>query len=197
MLAVAHVVARRFNLQRSSSCDRMWPDMKASQIRPSCVPREQIQSIRAAARSACRFDHRARGRIQKLSVWLQPRTRREICWIDLTESHDVHHRNSFGQKVVGDDAAVTAPPHSLGTHNRAAIVISEGSKFTQSHSERVSCRVIGIVSESGDAPKCIKRQCCSLLPMPQTAESGQMPIGYAGVSERYCKNIGVELRVLS
>jgi hypothetical protein len=46
---------------------------------------------------------------------------------DLVVPHDVRHRNPFRQQVVGDDAAVAAPPHSFSTHNGAAIVTRERS----------------------------------------------------------------------
>ena len=98
--------------------------------------------------------------------------------------HDVRHRNPFRQQVVGDDAAVAAPPHSFGTHNGAAMVPGERSKFVQSPSERVSCRVIGVVSESRDPPERIGRWHRSRGSVAQTAKGGQMTVRDPSVNER-------------
>jgi hypothetical protein len=39
------------------------------------------------------------------------------------------HGNPFGEKVIGDDSAVTAPPHGFGTHDDTTLVPSESCQF--------------------------------------------------------------------
>jgi len=107
----------------------------------------------------------------------------------------VRHRNPFRQQVVGDDAAVAAPPHSFRTHNGAAIVTGERSQFVQSRSERVRCRVIGVVSKSRDSPERIGRWRRSLYSVAQTAQGGQMTVRDPSVNENFRESIGVELRI--
>jgi hypothetical protein len=107
----------------------------------------------------------------------------------------MRHRNPFRQQIVGDYAPVAAPPHSFGTHNGAAIVTGKHLQFVQSLSERLSCRVIGIISESRDPPERIGRRHRYFCPVAQSPKGGQMMVGDLSVSERFRENIRVELRI--
>ena len=109
--------------------------------------------------------------------------------VDLIAPHDVHYRNSLCQQIVGNDAAVAAPPHGFSAHDGAAIVAGQRSQLLQSGSESVRCRVIGIVPEGGDLPECIERW------RPQTAKSRQMSVGYPSSGERFRERVDVELRI--
>jgi hypothetical protein len=87
---------------------------------------EDIRFTRVTAGSAYCFD--------LLRRWMYGRpagrrshARRELCEVDLIESDDVRHPNPFRQQVIGDDAAVAAPPNSFDTHNGAAMATSERS----------------------------------------------------------------------
>lgn len=136
-----------------------------------------------------------RGRIYKRPVRQHTRARRKLRRVDLVEPHDVHHRNALRQQVIGNDAAVAAPPNSFGTHDGAAIVMGQRAQLIQSRSECFGCGVIGIVSEGGDLPECIERWRRALLPVPQTAKSRQMSVGYSSTGERFGESLGVELRI--
>ena len=53
---------------------------------------------------------------------VQPlRIRGECRRLDLVGPHDVPHRNAISEKVVADDAAVTAPPQCFRAHDHAAL----------------------------------------------------------------------------
>ena len=145
--------------------------------------------------SCCRTDFFPRGRIYKRPVRQHTRARRKLRSIDLVQPHDVHHRNALRQQVIGNDAAVATPPHRFSAHDRAAIVTGQRSQLIQSRSECFTCRVIGIVSEGGDLPECIERWRRALLPVPQTAKSRQMSVGYSSTGERFGESLGVELRI--
>ena len=93
------------------------------------------------------------GWIHKRPIGQHARARRKLRRIDLVAPHDVHYRNFLRQKIVRNDAAVAAPPHSFRAHDGAAIVAGERSQLVQSGSECFSCGVIGIVPEGGDPPE--------------------------------------------
>ena len=63
----------------------------------------------------------------------------------------------------------------------------------QSRSERVRCRVIGVVSKSRDPPERIGRWHRCLCSVAQTAKGGQMTIRDPRIGERFRESIGVEL----
>ena len=45
--------------------------------------------------------------------------------LDAIFTHQVKHRSSASEQIVGDDPAVTAPPDCFRTHNRAATFTGE------------------------------------------------------------------------
>jgi hypothetical protein len=47
--------------------------------------------------------------------------------IKLVAPHDVHHRNALRQQIVGNDAALAAPPHS------SARMMAQQLLFEKSH----------------------------------------------------------------
>ncbi len=49
-------------------------------------------------------------------------------WFDLAGSHDVEDSLAFGDKVVGDEPPMAAPPHRLGAHDGAGV---DAAKFAQ------------------------------------------------------------------
>ena len=108
---------------------------------------------------------------------------------------NVHDGNALRQQIVGNDAAVAAPPHSLSAHDGAAIVTRERSQIIQSGSESARCRVIGIVPERDDPPECIERWRRALFPVSQAAKSREMPVTYPSATERFGESIGVKLRI--
>ena len=107
--------------------------------------------------STCWLGRLVRCRIHNRSVGQRLRARCQLRGVDLIAPHDVHYRNSLCQQIVGNDAAVAAPPHGFSAHDGAAIVAGQRSQLIQSGSESVRCRVIGIVPEGGDPPECIER----------------------------------------
>ena len=135
--------------------------------------------------------------IYKRPIGQDARARRKLRRINLVATHDVHDRNVLRQQIVGNDAAVAAPPHSFSAHDGTAIVTRERSQLSQSSSESVRCCIIGIVPECGDLPECIERWRRALFPVSQTTKSHQMPVTYPDATERFGESIGVELRIRS
>ena len=57
-----------------------------------------------------------------------------------------------GQQVVGDDAPMTAPPHSLGAHDGGTMLDRQCAQFLQSVVEFLGPGIIGIVAEAEVLP---------------------------------------------
>ena len=125
------------------------------------------------------------GRIEQHSAGPYLRAGRELCGINLAGPHNVLDRKSLGQQIVGDDAAVAAPPHGFGAHDGAAIVAGERFQFFQSHVECSSRRVVGIIAKPRDLPEHVRRRCRSLLSMTPAAKSGQEAVSDPGGGERF------------
>lgn len=193
----AHVAVLRLTCSRQFTGDRTLAHLKRHRSNRHKLNVDDMRSTQAKTWSAYPFDSRFRGWIYERPIGQRLHPRRELCRVNLIVSHDVHHRNSLRQEVVSNDPTMAAPPHGFSTHNRAAIVMGERPQFIQSRSERVSCRVIGIVPEGRDLPERVGRWHRSFFAVPQPAKSRQLSIGYSSANERCRESISVELRICS
>ena len=107
------------------------------------------------------------------------RTGRERRLDDLARSHDVLDARPAGQQVIGDDPAMTAPPHGLGAHDRAPISAREGAQRVKAGAEFAGLGVVGVIPERGDAPVQIERRWRTLAVMTSAAECAQVPVADA------------------
>lgn len=64
-----------------------------------------------------------RSGVNKRFSWSNDRTYSQACRFQTAIAHDVENGFATGDKIVGDDPAVTAPPHRFGTHDRAALLV--------------------------------------------------------------------------
>ena len=62
------------------------------------------------------------------------------------------HLVPVGDEVVGDDAAVAAPPHCLGAHHRGGGFGGVVAEFGEGARELVAEGVVGVVVEAAVAP---------------------------------------------
>lgn len=74
------------------------------------------------------------------------------------------------QKIVGDDSAVASPPDSLRAHQCQALVSAKIDQSPEGGGEFVTHRVIGIVVEALNAPKCIEARIDFGLLCPASAK---------------------------
>jgi hypothetical protein len=98
---------------------------------------------------------------------------------DLTRSHDVLDTRPTRQQVIGDDPAMTTPPHRLGAHDRAPIIARERAQRVQTGAELLCFRVVGVIPERQDAPVRVERGRRAFAMMTPAAERTQMPVADA------------------
>lgn len=61
--------------------------------------------------------------VNKRSSWPNDLTHCQASRFQTAIAHDVENGFATGDKIVGNDPAVTAPPHRFGTHDRAALLV--------------------------------------------------------------------------
>jgi len=107
----------------------------------------------------------------------------------------VADRDALGQQVVGHEPAMATPPHRLGAHDRAAMLIGQRAQLREPGTKRLGHRVIGVIAEGVVAPERVRRLGRAFRVMPQPAERPDVTITDAGRCERLRQRVGVELRV--
>src|SRR5690606_37283566 len=71
--------------------------------------------------------------------------------------HDVRDGGARHDQIVGDDAAVAAPPDGFRAHDRAAALAADVDQMRQSLSKRGAERIVGIIVEAGVGPEAVER----------------------------------------
>ena len=115
--------------------------------------------------------------------------------IDMRFSQNVHHLLACGQKVVGDDPAVAAPPDRFGAHDHASLFRAAFPEPRQAGSEWRRQGVVRVVSKAAHAPQGIGRGPRASRPSPQAAKFGDVlvPDLQRGQGSREC--FLIELRI--
>jgi hypothetical protein len=102
-------------------------------------------SERAASRTMARIDEGAVRLLNRCRVHARP--------LDLARPKDVEHLRAVRNQVIGDDAAVTAPPDRLGADDGAYLGPTEAAQFRHPVPEAWRCRVVGVVPEARVLPE--------------------------------------------
>ena len=76
----------------------------------------------------------------------------QACQIDMRFCENVHHLLACGQKVVGDDPAVAAPPDRFGAHDHAPLFRAAFPEPRQAGSERRRQSVVCVVTKAAYSP---------------------------------------------
>ena len=118
--------------------------------------------VEGSASRNCSIAARGRLGVRRRGIAQRPvghyaRTGRECRRVGLTRFHDVLDAHPAGQQVIGDDPAMTAPPHGFGAHDRALIIACEGAQRIKAGAEFVSFGVVGVITECRDALVRIER----------------------------------------
>ena len=77
--------------------------------------------------------------------------------LDFSRTEDVQNEPTARLQEVRDEAAVTSPPHCLGTHDGSAFVASQLAKHFDSARELRRFHVVGVSSESFVSPGSVRR----------------------------------------
>src|SRR5690606_12985784 len=92
-------------------------------------------------------------------VGLHNGTRRHRGGVDAAGAHDVPDILAPGQQVVGDDAAVAAPPNRFGAHDGAAPLVSDGYQLVQPLAKLIAHCIVGVVVKAVVLPETIGFAC--------------------------------------
>ena len=67
--------------------------------------------------------------------------------------NNVRHGNSFCQKVVGNDPAMTTPPDRLGTHDSAVMVERDRAQFIETTPKRRCFNIVRVACKQRVVPE--------------------------------------------
>ena len=107
----------------------------------------------------------------------------------------MHYALAFAEQVIGDDAAVAAPPDGLSTHNRTSVLAAQFPQSSKACGERRRQGIIGIIAESAHAPIGIWRRFYISCFSSKTAKRGDMFIADMPRRQRFGEAVAVELRI--
>ncbi len=74
-----------------------------------------------------KFERSKIGRIGQYVIWPRFRAFRDTRLLDVTWTENVKDRVAGGDQIIGNDPPVTAPPKSLGAHDRASLRVTQRS----------------------------------------------------------------------
>ena len=116
-------------------------------------------------------------------------------YLDMRFSQNVVHLLGGGQKVVGNDPAVAAPPDRFSAHDHAAMLAAAFPEPGQAGREGGCQGVVRIVPKAAHSPIGVGRGLCAARLSPQATELGDMLI--ADLPRRQCfgEALLIELRV--
>ena len=115
--------------------------------------------------------------------------------IDMRFSENVHHLLACGQKVVGDDPAVAAPPDRFSAHDHAPLLTAAFPEPRQAGGEGGRQGVVRIVPKAAHSPIGIGRGLSVARLSPQAAEFGDMLVADLPRRQRFGEALLIELRV--
>src|SRR5689334_1256937 len=114
------------------------------------------ESVRRA-RGALRLLIVARLRIADGAVGARLRTGSQLCPHHLVGREDVGDGNAGDEKIVGDDAAMAAPPHRLGAHDGARLRPGAIEQLLEAGAKRRRQGVVRVVAKCRVSPEAIGR----------------------------------------
>src|SRR5690606_36681484 len=123
-------------------------------------------------------------RIDERAARLRPRRGGEMRRLDMVGPEDMQHRLASGEQVVGDDAAVAAPPHRLGAHHRARRGVAEFAQMREPALKVGAERVVGVMMEARMLPEAVDLVGDAVLTATAATEGGYVLIADPVALER-------------
>jgi hypothetical protein len=120
---------------------------------------------------------------------------RQACHIDMRFPENVHHLLARGEKAVGNDPAVAAPPDRFSAHHRAPVLTTSFPEPGQAGGEGRRQGVVRIVSKAAHAPISIGRWFSVARLSPEAAELGDMLVADLPWRQRFREALLIEPRV--
>ncbi len=108
---------------------------------------------------------------------------------------NVHHLLACGEKVVGNDPAVAAPPDRFSAHDHAPVLATSFPEPGQAGGEGGCQCVVRIVPKAAHSPISIQRGLSAARLSSEAAELGDMLIADLPWRQRFREALLIELRV--
>src|SRR5438128_23533 len=107
------------------------------------------------------------------------------------------HGDAMREHIIRDDAAVAAPPHSLGTQDGAGLPCRHLEQIAQTLLERRGLRIVGVVPERPPYPARVDVLVVAVTLRAKATERSEMDVLEARAGQRLRQHADVELRVRS
>ena len=105
------------------------------------------------------------------------------------------HLLACGEKVVGDDPAVAAPPDGFGAHDHAPVLTASFPEPGQAGGEGGCQGVVRIVPKAAHPPIGVGRGLSAARLSAETAELGDMLVADLPRRQRFREALLIELRI--
>lgn len=138
---------------------------------------------------------RALGRIDHCAIVVNDGAGCQARHIDMRFRENVLHLLPCGQKVVGNDPAVAAPPNRFSAHDHASLPTASFPEPGQAGGEGGCQGVVCVVPKAAHSPIGIGRRLGAARPSPQAAELGNMLVADLARLQRSGKCFQIKLRV--
>ena len=107
---------------------------------------------------------------------------------------DVLHAPAPQCENVGDEPAVTAPPHGLGAHDGDPLHASERFELLEPSGELCGTQMVGVAAKAGLGPSPVGRLG---LRAPAATELGEVAVEHYLLLERLRQGVVPEVRMAS
>jgi len=134
-------------------------------------------------------------RISDAGIAAQIGARRQFRFRDLALAHDVEHLDIAGDEVVGNDAAMAAPPYSFRAHESGALVGCERDQTVKIGLELRCERIIGVVVKAAIVPKGIGVGGYVVLLVAPAAEIRPMAVANVVLGKSVRQRVDIELGI--
>src|SRR5262245_3878062 len=115
--------------------------------------------------------------------------------LDAIPPQDVKHGLACREQIVGNDAAVTSPPHGLGAHDRAAPFMAQNAQPGEPGTEFPGQGVVGVIVKALILPECVHARGNVVLASAQSAQRSETLVADLILRQRLRQNIAIVLRI--
>ena len=115
--------------------------------------------------------------------------------LDAILAHQVKDRAAAHQQIVGNDPAVTTPPHRFGAHDRGRPLVGEARELVEPFGKGIGQRIIGVIVEAAVLPEAIHFRRDVMGAAPKPAEPSDPVVADLPFGERARKRVGIILGV--
>src|SRR5271169_6421965 len=115
--------------------------------------------------------------------------------LDVALAKNMEDILACGDEIIGDDAAMAAPPQALRAHDTCARGFTQFAQGSKARPEFLAHGVVGVIVEARVLPEGVGLGQNVALRSAQPAERGKMLVSDPAGGERSGQGVAVELRI--